>query len=164
MNDIGYIRLHRKFWNNPTLNAGERFTRYDAWLWILTNANFENGAFTIKGKTFHIKRGQYRTTIRHLSTVWHWDKTTVARFLSDIETEKMITAVRTQNGTLITVLNYNKYQGSGGRGSTNADNEQDTESDVNSPVLPPAKSTLLNKENKNSNEIKGIRRGRRVIE
>ena len=165
MNDKGYIRLHRKVWENDVLFCSERFTRLDAWLWILTHASHKPRTFTVRSRTYRVNRGQYSTSIRYLASVWQWDKTTVSRFLSDMETEKMVTAVRTQSGTLITVLNYNKYQGSGARPSGNADTESDAESTADSPIPPPAESTLINNVLKNiEKKSKEERRGRRVIE
>lgn len=165
MNDKGYIRLHRKIWENDVLFCGERFTRLDAWIWLITHASHKPRILTIRGRTYSIQRGQYFTSIRYLASVWRWDKDTVSRFLSDTETEKMTTITRTQVGTLITVLNYNKYQGSGGRISVNTDTEPDTESDAESPTRPDAESPLINNVINNvEKKSKEERRGRRVIE
>ena len=45
MAEVGYIKLYRKIWENEYLNAGERFTRVCAWIWILTHANYKDGSF-----------------------------------------------------------------------------------------------------------------------
>ena len=45
MAEVGYIKLYRKIWENEYLNAGERFTRVSAWIWILTHANYKDGSF-----------------------------------------------------------------------------------------------------------------------
>lgn len=103
----------------------------------------------VKGRIRHVQRGQLFTSIRFLAKEWGWDKTTVSRFLSDTEMEKMITVTHTQDGTLITVLNYSKYQASEGQGSENADTESDTESTSKSDTQPPTESTLLKKNNNN---------------
>lgn len=145
----GYIKLHRKIWDNPIFCSGERFDRRSAWIYLLTHANHEDSSFMVKGRIRRVQRGQLFTSIRYLAQVWRWDKTTVSRFLSDTETEKMITVTRTQNGTLITVLNYNKYQGSDENAPQNTDTESDTESMPNADTLPPSESTLLKNVRKN---------------
>lgn len=119
----------------------------------------------VKGRIFHVQRGQLFTSIRYLAQIWGWDKTTVSRFLSDIETENMITVTRTQNGTLITLLNYNKYQASGVRNSKTTDTESDTESVSDSDTQPSSESTLLKNVRKNvlKNQKKETHGGR-VIE
>lgn len=124
----GYIKLHRKVWDNPIFCSGERFDRRSAWIYLLTHANHVERSFMANGRIRHVQRGQLFTSIRFLAQLWHWDKTTVSRFLSDIETEKMITLNRTQSGTLITIVNYSKYQGFDEVTSKNADTESDTES------------------------------------
>lgn len=110
MADVGYIKLYRRIWENDFLSDGERFTRMSAWLWLLTHANYKDGTFMKNGRLQHVQRGQMFTSIRYLSAIWGWDRKTVARYLGIMETEKMITVTGTQNGTLITIRNYSKYQ------------------------------------------------------
>ena len=164
MADIGYFKVHRKIWENPIFSSGERFDRRSAWLYILSHANYTEGSFMVKGRLLHIQRGQLMTSIRYLSNKWHWDKDTVSRFLTDIETEKMITVTRTQNGTLITVRNYNKYQGSGDSDSEDTDTEPDTESPTNPDTGTDVKPPLLKNIKKNIKTSKEITRGGRVLE
>ena len=145
MAEKGYFQVHRKIWENPIFASGERYDRRSAWLYIISHANYADGSFLVKGRMCHVGRGQLMTSIRYLANIWHWDKATVSRFLTDIETEKMITLTRTQNGTLITVRNYNKYQRSSDRTSENADTESDTESPSNSDTRADTESPLHNK-------------------
>jgi DNA-binding transcriptional regulator YhcF (GntR family) len=161
----GYIKLHRKIWDNPIFCSGERFDRRSAWIYLLTRANYEKGSFVANGRIRHLQRGQMFTSIRHLSQIWRWDKTTVSRFLSDMETEKMITLNRTQSGTLITIINYSKYQDSGDRAQQNADTESDTESVSESDTGQTQNHPQLKKNiKKNYKKSKEETRGRRVIE
>ena len=161
----GYVMIHRKIWDNVLFCSGERFDRRSAWIYLIMHANHVEGSFMVKGRIFHVQRGQLFTSIRYLAQIWGWDKTTVSRFLSDIETENMITVTRTQNGTLITLLNYNKYQASGVRNSKTTDTESDTESVSDSDTQPPSESTLLKNVRKNvlKNQKKETHGGR-VIE
>ena len=107
----GYVRIHRKMWDNPLFCPGERFDRRSAWLWILTHAKHAPGSFMMKdGLLIHLNRGQMFVSFTRLATTWGWDRKTVRRFLGTLETEKMITVTGHQKGHLITVLNYSKYQ------------------------------------------------------
>lgn len=163
MADVGYIKIFRKIWSNSFYCSDERFDRRSAWLYLLTHANYEEGSFMAGGRMRHVQRGQLFTSIRYLARVWGWDKDTVVRFLGDAESEKMITRTRTQNGTLITILNFNKYQGSGDfekkDGDTEPDTDGDTKPDTDTDTEPP-----LLKKNIKKNSKKRIKRGRRVIE
>ena len=149
MAEKGYVLIHRKIWDNVLFCSSERFDRRSAWLYLIMHANHVEGSFMVKGRLFHVQRGQLFTSVRYLAQTWGWDKSTVSRFLSDIETEKMITVTRTQSGTLITIRNYNKYQVSGGRSSANADTEPDTEPVANSDTVPSSEPPLLKNVRKN---------------
>lgn len=165
MADVGYIKLYRKIWNNPFFCSDERFDRRSAWIYLLTHANYEDGSFMAGGRMRHVQRGQLFTSIRYLAKIWRWDKTTVARFLSDTETAKMIAVTRTQNGTLITIINFNKYQASGDSDTQDTDTQSDTKSDAESDTRPSTESTLLKKNiKKNIKKERKETAGGQVIE
>lgn len=160
----GYIKLHRKIWENTFLNAEERFDRMSAWIWILTHANYKDGSFMKNGTLIHIKRGQLFVSFVRLSTTWGWDRKTVRRFLGTLETEKMITVTGHQKGHLITVLNYNKYQASGDSEIIEGTTEGTTEGTRNSPGTGTTEGTTTKEGKKNIKKPKEKTRGRRVIE
>ena len=165
MADKGFILLHRKIWENVFFCSGERFDRRSAWIYLITHANHEARSFMVKGKVCYVQRGQLFTSVRYLAQVWGWDKDTVRRFLTDTETEKMTTVIRTQNGTLITILNFNKYNSFGSRTGKHTDTDADTEPTSNTDTAPYAEPPLLNNVVKNvSKKSKKETRGGRVIE
>ena len=161
----GYIHVHRKIWENAFFSSSERFDRRSAWLWLITHANYEKGSFLAKGRICYVQRGQLFTSVRYLAKIWGWDKDTVRRFLTDAETEKMITVTRTQSGTLITIVNFNKYNASGNSASEDTDTDADTEPTSNTDSTPYAEPSLLKKNiKKNIEKSKKETRGGRVIE
>lgn len=163
MADIGYIKLYRKIWENDYLNAGERFTRMTAWIWILTHANYKDGSFMKNGQLVHVKRGQLFTSIRHLALTFGWDPKTVSRFLGYMEMEKMITTTGMQRGTLITVRKYNDYQASDDSVSSEGYTEGYTEGGADSHSTGSADG-YITKEVKKNTKNKKKERGGRVIE
>lgn len=58
---------------------------------------------------------------------WKWSRGKVRRFLNDLETEQMIVQQTGQHTTLVSICNYDKYQGGGTTGGT-------TESTANGTV------------------------------
>ena len=161
----GYIKLHRKIWDNEFLNAEERFNRMSAWIWILTHVNYKDGSFMKNGLLIHVRRGQMFASFVHLAAVWGWDRKTVRRFLGTLETEKMITVTGHQKGHLITVLNYNKYQTSSDSDKFEGTSEWTTEGTRNSPGTGTTKGTTTKEEyKKNIKKPKKETRGERVIE
>ena len=165
MADVGYIKLYRKIWDNDFLTDGERFTRMSAWLWLLTHVNYKEGSFMKNGRLQHVQRGQMFTSIRYLAAIWGWDRKTVSRFLGIMETEKMITVTGTQNGTLITVRNYSKYQASDDSEDFEGATEGATERTTDSPThAPTERATTKEEYKKNIKKIKKETRGGQVIE
>ena len=163
--DKGYIRLHRKIWDNGFLNAEERFDRMSAWIWILTHANYKDGSFMKNGVLIHVRRGQLFASFVHLAAVWGWDRKTVRRYLGTLETEKMITVTGHQKGHMITVLNYNKYQASEDSVISEGTAEGTAEGTRNSPGRGSAEGTTTKEEyKKNTKKSKERTRGAQVIE
>ena len=160
----GYIKLHRKIWDNAFLNAEERFNRMSAWIWLLTHANYKDGSFMKNGIMIHIKRGQLFASFVRLAAVWGWDRKTVRRFLGTLETEKMITVTGHQKGHLITILNYDKYQAFSDSENSEWTTEGTTEGTRNSPGAGPTEGTTTKEDKKNKKKSKEITRGGRVIE
>ena len=60
-----------------------------------------------------IKRGQLLTSMRHLEDKFGWSHHTIQRVLEALQTTGEITVESNKEGTLITVVNYAKYQGEG---------------------------------------------------
>lgn len=161
----GFIHVHRKIWDNTFFSSSERFDRRSAWLWLITHANYEKGSFLAKGRICHVQRGQLFTSVRYLAKLWGWDKDTVRRYLADAETEKMITVTRTQSGTLITIVNFNKYNSFSASDSEETDTDTDTEPTPNTDSTPYTEPPLLKKNiKKNIEKSKEKTRGGRVIE
>ena len=161
----GYIKLHRKIWENDFLNAEERFDRMSAWIWILTHANYKEGSFMKNGTIIHVGRGQLFASFVHLAAVWGWDRKTVRRFLGTLETEKMITITGHQKGHMLTVLNYNKYQASDDSEKFEGTTEWTTKGTRNSPGAGTTEGTTTKEEyKKNTKKSKEKARGGQVIE
>lgn len=164
MADFGFIKVHRKIWENTLLANGDRFDRMSAWLWLLTHANYKDGSFMKNGCLQHVKRGQLFTSYRYLALAWHWDRKTVMRFLGAMETEKMITVTGLQRGTLITIRNYNKYQASEDRSNEEGTTEGTAEGTANSTSRGTAEGTATKEVKKNNKKEKKETRGGQVIE
>ena len=60
-----------------------------------------------------IKRGQMLTSMRHLEERFGWSHHTIQRILDSLQSTGEITVESDKGGTLITVVNYSRYQGEG---------------------------------------------------
>ena len=114
MNDIGYIKVHRRIWNCPIWDDDEdRFDKRSAWIDMLLLANHAEKKIVLGNTEKLIERGQFHTSTVKLSERWHWNRRTVKKYLEQLERLEMITAEYTGKGTTITIVNYGFYQSSG---------------------------------------------------
>ena len=102
----GWIKLDRKMldweWmDDPYMVA--------FWVRLLLRVN-------TKDKKWHgrvVRRGQLLTSIRRLENCTGWSHHTIQRILRDLQDTGEIEVVSNKEGTLITVVNFSKYQDKG---------------------------------------------------
>jgi len=107
----GYIKLYRQLLDNP-LWKEKPFTKGQAWVDLLLKANYKDKTVEIKGKIITIKRGQLLRSADSLARDWGWSRGKVIRFLKELDDTANGTADGTPYGTLITIENYETFQGS----------------------------------------------------
>ena len=120
----GYIKLFRG-WDEACVFKDEPRSEREAWLWLIENAAWKSGTRLVgKGTVVNVARGQIHLAERTLARIWGWDRKRVARFIKRLENAQMITPHTGPLGTLITICNYDKFQGEGAtngatKGATN---------------------------------------------
>lgn len=107
MSNNGWIKLHRKIIDNWIWDDPEKLR---AWLDILLMVNHENKQIPFNGHIKVIHRGEKLTSLSKLAERWKWTRNRVSRFIDLLCEAEMVTADRTANGTLLTVVNYGIYQ------------------------------------------------------
>lgn len=107
MNDNGWIKLHRKIIDNWIWDDPEKLR---AWLDILLMVNHKDKQIPFNGHIKTIHRGEKLTSLAKLADRWKWTRNRVSRFIDLLCEADMVTADRTANGTLLTVVNYGIYQ------------------------------------------------------
>lgn len=141
-----WISLHRKIQNNP-LWTEEKFSKGQAWVDLLLLADYKTGSIPY-GKLFLAKR-------------WKWSRNKVTRYLSYLESEKMIslkriprwtrndtqndTQKRTHTITLITIEKWAFFQGRASAGDTHKRTQNDTPNETITIInnnIPPATKAL----------------------
>lgn len=105
----GWVSVHRSILDHPFWEA-ERFTKAQAWIDLILNANHRDRQVMIRGQMITVERGQQIRSQLTLSKLWKWDRRTVNGFLSTLNREGMISAKSTQQTTVITICNYNEFQ------------------------------------------------------
>ena len=107
----GWLKLYRKTPDTAIWATKDPYDRRSAWIDLLLSANYTAAELVIKNDVLHIQRGQLFTSVRHLSARWSWSKDRVLSFLRQLDRLEMINRDSTHSGTLITIVNYDKYQG-----------------------------------------------------
>ena len=107
----GFYLMHRGWMDGP-LFIGEKFTRAQAWEWLIHEASFE--PHQIKHPTrmemISVRRGQVPTSYRALKDKWLWSNDRVRAFLDLLESEWMLVRETGHGFLIITICNYDKYQ------------------------------------------------------
>jgi hypothetical protein len=106
----GWIKLHRQLMESD-LWISEPFDRGKAWVDILMLTNYKPGYIRSNGMKIAVNRGQLGWSEIRLSERWKWSRGKVRRFLSELETEQMIVQQKDRRKSLITICNYDEFQG-----------------------------------------------------
>lgn len=122
----GWIKLYRQIQFSVIWGDREEFDKRSAWIDLLLIANYCDTE-TSEGK---LKRGQLFTSVRKLGARWKWSRTKVQNFLNQLETMEMISQEKDSKKTLITILNYDNFQG---EKATKRATKRDTKKDAKEP-------------------------------
>lgn len=122
----GWIKAFRKIKLNE-LYFCEPFDKTHAWLDILLCVNDkEHDAVTKKG-VIHLMPGQGIFSEEMLSNRWQWSRNRTRRYLKLLSDLGMVQITGTVKGTVLTVVNWEKYQGRVPEKSTEDGTESGTE-------------------------------------
>lgn len=108
----GWIKIHRviqKHW----LFENDKWFKW--WIIILFEVNHSDNKFTLGYNVINIRRGQSSNSLRRWAYLFNTTTKTLVKFLELLENDKMISrkviGKGRQSTTLITVSNYEDYQG-----------------------------------------------------
>lgn len=123
--DRGYIALHRSTLQHYLFKDERPFTRFQAWVWLITKAAWRPCQRRVGRRIATLDRGQLATTVRSLGTSWGWHPSRVWRFIDLLKRESMVrtlipdavaeTVTETPSQgllTVITICNYSKFNNS----------------------------------------------------
>ena len=150
-NAVGFIMIPRKIFNTPLWSnvSKEPYDTRLAFLDMVAQAYFTDAPYDWNGKTVMIKRGQFPTTRKELARLWGWkDVKKVDRLLSTLERAGMVTHTGTPDGRVITIENYDDFQGDE---DTQKDNQRPTQRDNQRPNQWDTNNNNYNNSNKENN-------------
>ena len=108
----GWVKDWRKDedWRFHPLNMRRPFTKYEAFKDLIKLANHEDRRIPFEGGYIKVNRGQHLTSQKKLSERWKWSRSSVSRFLKDLQLNQEISLKSDTLKTVITICNYDRYQ------------------------------------------------------
>lgn len=113
-NDFGFIKLSRKVFSGELWALKRTFSDWEAWIDLIQSARFEPnvGIYNVGVASIELSRGQFVGSVRFLAQRWSWGERKVRVFLSYLRKNNMVTTETVSGHTVITLLNYAKYNDS----------------------------------------------------
>lgn len=103
----GWISVHRKIQEKSWYRDSEYV---HVWLHLLLNANHTDKKMWVNGREIELKRGQLITSRKSISEKTGVQQQKCYRILKRYESEHQIEQQTTNKYTVITIVNYDKYQ------------------------------------------------------
>jgi len=113
----GWVSIHRQMMESKSYFS-EPFCRNMAWIDLILLANHDENYIIIRGIRVKILRGQTGYTSETLAKRWKWSRGKVLRFLLILQKDGQIVQQKNNVTTLISILNYSKYQNNGTANNT----------------------------------------------
>jgi hypothetical protein len=106
----GWFRIWRELLEKE-LWLTEPFTRGQAFVDLIGLANHADGFIRVRGNRVEVKRGQCGWSEVKLAERWKWSRGRIRRFLSELQNDDRIVQQKNRITSVISLKNYDKYQG-----------------------------------------------------
>ena len=144
----GWIKLHRKLLDNPVVMKDS--DHLAVWIYLLLNASHTEYPVLFGGKKISLKAGQLITGRKSIASTLGISESKVRRILDLFEIDQQIDRQRSNKNSLVSILNWDKYQ--------IFDQQIDQQATNNRPTSDQQPTT-----NKNNKNIKNIKECKEII-
>jgi hypothetical protein len=156
--ETGYIKIWRSIFSDELYDDPRiKHNIISAWYDLLLLANWSDSDYGDRV----IRRGQVARSKKFLAMRWRVNEKTVSKWLQRYKMQGKIVIDSTRGGTLITILNYAKYQGSEGVDDSEGGAQSGAESGTPYGAQGGAQSGIIRRINKNN--IKRNKEEERII-
>jgi len=107
----------------------EPFTRGQAWIDLFGLAQHTKGYFRVRGIKVEVKRGQLGYSQLTLCKRWKWSRNKVRRYLKELENQGDLIQQNNEVTTLITIVNYDRWQLGNSKNDTTSDTTEGQQKD-----------------------------------
>lgn len=136
--ELGYVRLYRKILDNPIIWKDSDHVAI--WIYLLLNATHKEISVIFKGERTILKPGQLIVGSKAIAEELNINYVKVHRVLNDFKVEKQIEKQASNKNSLITILNWEKYQ------SCEKQNEIQVKNNCNSDEIQQKSETQSEKQ------------------
>ena len=119
----GWIKVHRSIFKNPWMRNADVL---GIWLYILLNVAYQPEDVVFEGKRITLQPGQGLFKMRQMAKELGVPRSTLHRVIMLFKSETQIETQSSPRNTLITVVNWNKYQMVGTQNGTQVGHKWDT--------------------------------------
>lgn len=106
-----FIPISRRLFEHRLWCEEREYSRFEAWLYLLKEARFEDTKLYDGNKVIEVKRGQVYASIRFFAKAWKWSPKKVLGYLDLLIADKMIVkeTAKETGQSIITIYNYDEY-------------------------------------------------------
>ena len=115
----GWIKIHRQILDNPIICKDSDYL--SVWIYLLLNATHKEIPALFKGEKIILQPGQLITGRKSMADKLKISESKIYRVINEYKSEQQIEQQTSNKNSLITILNWNKYQ----------QNEQQNEQQMN---------------------------------
>jgi DNA-binding MarR family transcriptional regulator len=108
MEKNGWVKLHRKMLDNPIIMKDAEHLA--VWMYLLLNATHAEYPALFKGEKITLQPGQLITGRKSIASTLDVNESKVRRILDSFENDQQIDRQRSNQNTLISLINWEKYQ------------------------------------------------------
>lgn len=118
----GWYKIKRGVLDHELFAPSGKWSRFEAWVWMIENAAFRDAEINIGGKPYTVERGSLCFSERFLADKFGWSQKSLRTFLDALEAHNAIRQGVASTGQgmkskrkQITLCNYDKYQSDGSK-------------------------------------------------
>ena len=119
----GWIKIHRSIFRNPWMLRPNVLA---VWMYILGRVNWRPTDVVFEGKRITLQPGQGIFKLREIAADLRISRGTLFRVIDVLKTETQIETQTSPRNTLVTVVNWGKYQLAGTQNGTQVGHKRDT--------------------------------------
>lgn len=120
----GWIKIHRKILDNPIICKDSDYL--SVWIYLLLNATHKEIPALFKGERITLQQGQLITGRKSIASKLKISESKIYRIINEFKSEHQIEQQTSNKNSLITILNWNKYQQNEQQNETQMNNKRTT--------------------------------------